>query len=220
MATHYDLEEQEQLAQIKHFWARYGNLITWALILVLAGFAAWNGWQYWQRRTALEAATLYDELQRAADANDLDKVKRAWADLQSRAGSTAQAHHGALRAAQVMAAAKGNDEARQALRHVIDQSKDDALVALARLRLVGLALDDKQLDEARTLASLPVPPALEGLRTDRLGDVHMAAGQPQEARSAYLQAYAALADTPDLRRLVEAKLNALGIDPAQSGTKP
>ena len=220
MATHYDLEEQEQLAQIKHFWARYGNLITWVLIVVLAGFAAWNGWQYWQRRTALEAATLYDELQRAADAQDLDKVKRAWADLQSRAGRTAQAQHGALRAAQVMAQAQRTDEARLALRHVMDQSNDDALVALARLRLVGLSLDDKQLDEARTLASQPVPPALEGLRADRLGDVHMAAGQAEEARSAYRQAYDALADAPDLRRLVEAKLNALGVDPAQSGTKP
>lgn len=220
MATHYDLEEQEQLAQIKHFWARYGNLITWALIVVLAGFAAWNGWQYWQRRTALEAATLYDELQRAADANDVDKVQRAWADLQSRAGSTAQAQQGALRAAQVMTAAQRPDEARQALRHVIDQADDEALVALARLRLVGLALDAQQLDEARALASQPVPPALEGLRADRLGDVHLAAGQSEEARTAYRQAYDALADAPDLRRLIEAKLNALGVNPVPSNAQP
>lgn len=219
MATHYDLEEQEQLAQIKHFWARYGNLITWTLIAVLAGYAAWNGWQYWQRRTALEASALFDELQRAADANDVDKVQRAWADLQSRAGSTVQAHQGALRAAQVMAAANKPDDARLALRHVVDQADDEALAALARLRLVGLALDAKQLDEARTLATQPVPPALEGLRADRLGDVHMAAGQPDQAREAYRQAYAALSDAPDLRRLVEAKLNALGVDPSASNAK-
>lgn len=220
MATHYDLEEQEQLAQIKHFWARYGNLITWALIVVLAGFAGWNGWQYWQRRTALEAAALFDELQRAADANDVDKVQRAWADLQSRAGSTAQAQQGALRVAQVMSAAQRPEEARQALRHVVDKASDDALAALARLRLVGLALDAKQIDEARQLATQAVPPALEGLRADRLGDVHLAAGQPDQARQAYRQAYDALTEAPDLRRLVEAKLNALGVDPAASNAKP
>jgi predicted negative regulator of RcsB-dependent stress response len=36
MATHLDLEEQEQLDQLKHFWNQYGNLITWVLVIVLA----------------------------------------------------------------------------------------------------------------------------------------------------------------------------------------
>ena len=63
-----DLGVQEQLAQIKHFWSKYGNLITWLLIAVLGAFAAWNGWNYWQTRNALQAAVLYDELERGAQA--------------------------------------------------------------------------------------------------------------------------------------------------------
>ena len=47
MAKHLDLEEQEQLDQLKHFWKQYGDMITWALIVVLGAFAAWNGCQYW-----------------------------------------------------------------------------------------------------------------------------------------------------------------------------
>ena len=39
MATPLDLEEQEQLDQLKHFWAKYGNLITLTLVLALGGFA-------------------------------------------------------------------------------------------------------------------------------------------------------------------------------------
>jgi predicted negative regulator of RcsB-dependent stress response len=46
--AHYDLEEQEQLAQIKHFWNRYGNLIASVLIVVFGGIAAFNGWNYWR----------------------------------------------------------------------------------------------------------------------------------------------------------------------------
>ena len=46
MASHLDLEEQEQLAELKHFWKTYGNLISWVLIVVLGSYAAWNGWQY------------------------------------------------------------------------------------------------------------------------------------------------------------------------------
>jgi predicted negative regulator of RcsB-dependent stress response len=51
MANHLDLEEQEQLDELKAFWNRFGNLITWSLIVVLAAFAGWNGYQYWQRMT-------------------------------------------------------------------------------------------------------------------------------------------------------------------------
>jgi predicted negative regulator of RcsB-dependent stress response len=51
MATqHLDLEEQEQLDQLKHFWNTYGNLISALLIAVFGSFAAYNGYQYWQRR--------------------------------------------------------------------------------------------------------------------------------------------------------------------------
>ena len=40
MASPLDLEEQEQLDEFKHFWNRWGNLISWVLILVLGGYAA------------------------------------------------------------------------------------------------------------------------------------------------------------------------------------
>ena len=60
MATPLDLQEQEQLDQIKAFWNQYGNLITWTLTLALAGFAGWNGWNWWQRSQATKAGALYD----------------------------------------------------------------------------------------------------------------------------------------------------------------
>ena len=62
MATHLDLEEQEQLDQLKAFWKQYGNLITWVLIVALGGYAGWNGWNWWQREQAVKAGAMYDEL--------------------------------------------------------------------------------------------------------------------------------------------------------------
>ena len=38
----YDLDEQEQLANLKAWWAEYGNLTTW---VVIAGLAAQGDWQ-------------------------------------------------------------------------------------------------------------------------------------------------------------------------------
>ena len=42
MASH--LEEQEQLEEIKHFWKRWGNLITGVITVALLAFAGWNAW--------------------------------------------------------------------------------------------------------------------------------------------------------------------------------
>jgi predicted negative regulator of RcsB-dependent stress response len=216
MAAHLDLEEQEQIAEIKHFWAKYGNLITWLLIAVLGAYAAWNGWQYWQRKSALEAAALYDELDRAAQGKDLEKVRRVWTDMQASVARTAQAQQGGLLAAKVLADAGQGDEARKALQFVVDKSSDTGLVAVARLRLAGLELDAKAYDAAMKWLDAKWPSDFEGLAADRRGDTLMAQGKADEARKAYQTAYAHLPATQDYRRMVEAKLNALGVDPTQA----
>ncbi|MEP6824085.1 MAG: tetratricopeptide repeat protein, partial [Ramlibacter sp.] len=84
MAKHLDLEEQEQLDQIKHFWKTYGNLITWVLIAVFGSIAAWNGWQYWQRTQSAQASAIYEEVDRAAQAGDMARVERAFGDIKEK----------------------------------------------------------------------------------------------------------------------------------------
>lgn len=214
MATHLDLEEQEQVERLKHFWRQYGNLITWTLIIVLGGFAAWNGWNYWQRDQGLKASALYDELERAAQAGDAAKVRQAFDDLRSRHARTAYAGQGGLVAAHALAAAEQADAARDALRWVADKATDPDYRVLARLRLAGLLLDEKAYDEALTLVSKDVPAAYEGLAADRRGDIHLAQGRTEQARQEYQKAYAALDPSLDYRRVVEAKLTALGAAPA------
>jgi predicted negative regulator of RcsB-dependent stress response len=54
MAT-YDLEQQEQLDEVKHLWKKYGNLVTWVLVLALGGYAAWTGYLYWQQKLSIGA---------------------------------------------------------------------------------------------------------------------------------------------------------------------
>ena len=96
MATHLDLEEQEQLDQIKHFWNKYGNLITGVAIVVIGAIAAWNGWSWWQNRQALQASALFSEVERAAQAGDTARVQRAFDDIRSQFGSTTYAQQAGL----------------------------------------------------------------------------------------------------------------------------
>ena len=212
MANALDLEEQEQLDQIKHFWKTWGNLISWVLIAVLGSYAAWNGYQYWERTQAAKAAALFDEVERATAAGDAVRVERSLADMKDKFGSTQFAQQSALLAAKTLQAQGKTDAAREALSWVANGASDKAYRDIARLRLAALQLDAKAYDEALKSLSGEFTPAMLGLAADLRGDVLQAKGQAVEAIAAYQQAWQKLADTPDYRRLVQAKLNALGID--------
>lgn len=213
MAKALDLEEQEQLDQIKHFWRTWGNLISWVLIAVLGSYAAWNGYQYWQRTQATKAAALYDEVERAVAAADIGRVERSLADMKDKFGSTQFAQQSALLAAKALYAQGKTEAARDALSWVANGASDKAYRDIARLRLAALQLDAKAYDEALKQLTLEFTSEMSGLAADLRGDVLQAKGQNAEAIAAYQQAWQKLADTPDYRRLVQAKLNALGIDP-------
>jgi predicted negative regulator of RcsB-dependent stress response len=218
MAT-YDLEEQEQIDQLKHFWAQYGNIITWALIVVLGGFAAWNGWNWWQRSQSVKAAALYDEIERGTQARDVAKTERALADIKDQFGSTSFAAQGALLAAQSLFEAGKADGAKAALTWVADSASDDAFKAVARLRLAGVHLEAKAYDEALKVLQSPMPEAYAALAADRRGDVLMAQGKAEEAKAEYRKAWDGMNERTEYRQLVQVKLASLGVDVSPAAPK-
>jgi predicted negative regulator of RcsB-dependent stress response len=216
MAKALDLEEQEQLDQIKHFWKKYGNLISWLLIVVLGAYAAWNGYQYWLRDQAGKAAMMFDEVERSVATGDLSRVQRSLADMKDKYPGTLFAHQASLLAAKFLSTKGQMDEAKAALKWVAGAAPEPAYRDIARLRLAALMLDAGAHDDALAQLAQPMVPSMSGLASDLKGDILMAKNQNAEALLAYRAAWKALSDTPDYRRLVEAKLNALGVDPQVS----
>jgi predicted negative regulator of RcsB-dependent stress response len=220
MANHLDLEEQEQLDELKHFWKQYGNLISWLLTVVLLAYAGWNLYQYWQRSQASQAAAMYDEVERIAASADTTKLERALTDMRDKFGSTSYAQQAGLLAAKVFVEAGKPDAAKSALVWVADKSGDAGYQAVARLRLAGLALDAKAYDEALKHLAASFPAEFAALASDRRGDVFLAQGKKAEALAEYLKAYRGLEADADYRRLVEVKLTALGASPESTEATP
>jgi len=219
MAKHLDLEEQEQLDEIKHFWKQYGNLITWALIAVLGTFAAWNGYQYWQRSQSAQAAVMFDEIERAVQSGDTARIDRTLADMKERFANTAYAQQAGLLTAKAYYD-KGNAEAaRITLAWVAEKSSDPGYQAIAKLRLAGILLEQKSYDAALQQLAAAFPPAFEGLAADRRGDILTVQGKKAEAKAEYEKAWKALDERAEYRRMVEVKLNALGVDPTAGQVK-
>ncbi|MBS0293989.1 MAG: tetratricopeptide repeat protein [Proteobacteria bacterium] len=210
MANNFDLQEQEQLEELKHFWKNWGTPITWVLTLILGGFAAWNGYQMWQSRQAQQATALEEVVEMAGRTGDLPRVEQAFGDLKSGYGGTIQAGQAGLLAAKALADADKWDAAKGVLTWVADKASDEGYAALARLRLAGVLIEEKSYDDALAQLSQRFPPEFAGAVADRKGDVLALQGKKQEAIAEYQSAYQAFGDGVEYRRLVEAKLNALG----------
>ena len=212
MAAHLDLEEQEQLDALRHFWSKWGNLISGVVIAACLAYGGWMGYNYWQAKQGGQAGALYSEVERAAEAKDLTRVERAYTDAKTNYGSTAYAQQAALTAAKALYEGGQVDKAKAALQWVITDGKDAGYKAMAKLRLASIQIEAKAFDEAIKTVSGDFPIDFQPLAADRQGDALNLQGKSKEAIEAYRKAYRLFGDGSPYRRLVEVKLSALGAD--------
>jgi len=220
MASSLDHEEQDQLEEIKHFWSKYGSLLTWILIALLAAYSGWNVWQYWQNRQALQASVLFQSVDQAVASSDEALVQRSLADMQDKFSSATYAAHASLLASKFWSDHAKPELSKKALVWVVDHASDPGLVSIARLRLASLALDGKQTQEAKDWLKKEFPKAFESLANDRMGDALMLEHNAQEAKDKYLAAWKGMTERTQYRQIVEVKLAALGVDVHAQESQP
>lgn len=206
----YNLEEQEQLENLKAFWNQYGNFIVTIVAVIALSIAAWRGYGWYQERQTAEAAAVYETLREAGRANDVDQVRAAAGELFEKYGDTAYGEMAALVAAGAYVQAGDAKAAKIPLQWAIENAKDDAFRHAARLRLASILLDEGAFDEGLETLDVEVTGAFAALYDDRRGDLASAAGKRDEARAAYDRALAVLAPNAALRSIVQLKRDALG----------
>lgn len=211
MATHLDLEEQEQIDQLKHFWKTWGTFITSVVVLVSGAVLGWNSYQWWQTRQAMQAAALSDAVESALRQADSGRAEQAFGDLKVRFPSAIQTAQTALSLAKQQVDAGHLDSAKATLQWLADSGRDEGYKAIARLRLAALLLDKKDYDAALAALAVKSPPEFDAVVADRTGDILVAQGKTDEAAEAYRKAWAGLQEGVEYRRIVEVKLNALGV---------
>jgi predicted negative regulator of RcsB-dependent stress response len=206
----YDLEEQEQLDTLKAWWKQYGNLVTWLLIVALSSYAAWTAWNTYQRNQSTQASQLYDELQKSIVAKDNAKVQRTTSDLLEKFARTAYAPMAALSAAKSAFDSNDLKTSKSQLHWVLDHSGVDEYKFLARIRLAGIALDEKAYDEGLSLLSVEFPSEFAGIAADVKADIYLSQGKFAEARAAYQLALSKQKEKNPGRQLTQIKLDAIG----------
>ena len=147
----YDLEEQEQIDELKAWWKQYGNLVVLVTVVALLTIAAIRGWSYYQTKQGLDAGELYVQLQGAVGANDPKKVQDIAGVIMDRYKRTGYAMFAALAAAKAAVDTGDRAAAKAKLQWVVDNGRDEESKDIGRLRLAGVLVDEKNYDEALKL---------------------------------------------------------------------
>jgi predicted negative regulator of RcsB-dependent stress response len=207
----YDLEEQEQLAELKAWWKTHGNTVLTAAIAALLAIAAWNGWNWYQRTQSAQAGVLYETLQKAARANDVKATRDAAGAILESYPRTTYAPLAALTSAKVHFQAGDLKTARAQLTWVIEHARNAQVREIARLRLANVLLDDGAPDEALKVLDEKPDASFEALFAAQRGDILVVQKKPAEARAAYRAALDKAGDQDAaLRESLRLKLDALG----------
>jgi predicted negative regulator of RcsB-dependent stress response len=212
MATqHLDLDEQEQLATLKHFWDKYGRIVTAVLTVFALSYAGWTAWNVWQTGLEQKSAVRFDEMSRAVAAGDIAKTDRVFADMKEQFGATSYTAQAALLDAR-MNYEKGNvDATKAALQWLVDSSAESAYRDVARLRLGGVLIEAKQYEQAIKLLSSNISKPFAALAADRVGDAYSLQNKTEEAKAQYLKAYAGLPASDEYRKMIDVKLARMGV---------
>lgn len=209
----YDLQEQEQIDELRAFWTRWGTAILGAVTLALLTYAGIKGWDWYQWRQASAASSHYAQVVDAVERKDVAAIKSRSKDVLDNYGSTPYGQMAGLIAARGLLDGGERAAAIDALRWVAERGRNAEFRLLARLRLSALQLDDKAYDAA--LASLVSPDLdsatadLKAEFSDRRADILFASGKPQEARAEYDKALGLATSGNVLRELIQLKRDAI-----------
>lgn len=205
-----DLQEQEQIDNLKHMWKSWGIPITLGLLALAIGYGSVAGWRAWQSHQAGKAAQAFAPFAEVlkTDKPDVKKLEQL-ADLMARehAGSV-YAAQAALATARVEVNNKDLAAAEKRLQWVLQQQKDEAILAVARLRLAAVQMDLQKPDEAVRTLQAEHPSEFASLFAEARGDALLLKKDKAGARQAYQTALS----TADVARktLLDWKLQALG----------
>lgn len=180
----YDLEEQEQIAALRGWWKQYGGWATGLLLAIAMGWLGWYGWQTYQKTQNAEASRVFLVLQQASAQQNTSQVKQAAGELVNQYPRSQFAALGALLAATTLESAGDPKSAEAQLVWVADNGKD-AVRGVARLRLAGIQMDQKDYDAALKTLSETAPAGFAARFDAARGDVYVAQGKLTEARASY-----------------------------------
>jgi predicted negative regulator of RcsB-dependent stress response len=211
--------EKEQIEQIRHWWRENGWFLVGGAAVGALLLFGWNQYQAYLDRQAEQAAALYQSLKEAVDGDSSAEATALLARLRAEYPTSSYADQGGLLLARMLLITSP-ELAVEELRYVMDNTDERELALIARLRLARVLAYRQQYDEALQVVEVDDPGQFAGRLNEVKGDIHVALGQADAARTAYLTAMTAPGSEALDRNFLQMKLNDLPPSAAVTSETP
>jgi len=179
--------DEQQWEAIKAWFKKYGNRLSWVLIIVLSVILAIQYWYYHQSVVRQEASDLYMALLVGIEQQDPPTVKSKALLLKEQYATSPYAAFSALFLARQAIEANDLAQAEKELAWAMENGTD-SLQPLARLRLIRLKIAENKLDEALSLYEESKAGGFLTLMAELKGDILMQKKDLAGAQKAYEKA--------------------------------
>jgi hypothetical protein len=145
-----EVDEEVRREQLKKLWARYGNYIVAACVVVVLAVGGWRGYEWWQSKRAAESGAAFEQAVTLATAGKHEEAEAAFAKLATDGTAGYRVLARLREAAQIAktdpkAAAKAYEEI------ATDGSIDQVMRDFAALRAGYLLVDTSSYNDLKTV---------------------------------------------------------------------
>jgi predicted negative regulator of RcsB-dependent stress response len=205
-----DLEEQEQVDELKAYWKKYGNYITKGAIAFFVLYGLFQGWGYYQTKQSLSASELYQGIVVLDEKNTKDIMQKSQSLMDDYNG-TPYAGRAAILFAKASYLEGNKDKAKEKLEWAASHAKESGTESIALIQLGQILVEEKKYDEALKKANAVDNEGYLGLSNDLKGDIFNAMGKKEDAKKAYLEALKRFGPKDPYARFTQEKLESLGV---------
>jgi predicted negative regulator of RcsB-dependent stress response len=205
-----DLEEQEQVDELKALWKKYGSYFTKGAIAFFVLYGLFQGWGYYQNKQSLSASEAYQSIVVLDEKNTKEIMQKAESLIENY-GGTPYAGRAAILFAKASFVEGSKDKAKEKLEWASSHAKESATESIALIQLGQVLLEEKKYEEALKKANDVDNDGYLGLSNDLKGDVLNAMGKKEEAKKAYLEALKRFGPKDPYAKFTQEKLETLGV---------
>jgi predicted negative regulator of RcsB-dependent stress response len=184
--------EEEQIEALKKWWSDNGWALVGGVVIGLGAIFGWRGWQNHQALQAEAASDIYVDLVVVMREQRFEPARKFAEQLIQDYDPTSYALFANLMLAKIETEAGNTEAAIKHLQTVMNETGEDALKQIARVRLARLLLDSGKPDEALALLEAGKPGKFSVAYQELKGDIYIRLGRKDDAHAAYQTALAAV----------------------------
>ncbi len=211
--------EEEQVAAIKRWWHENKWSVMGGVILGVGALWGSRIWLDNQQGYSEAASVVYQVMLEGVSQGKNEDATIQGAQLLGQFSDTAYSSLAALMMAKIKQEASDMAAASAHLRWALDNTENDAVRYEARLRLTKLMIAEGKYDDALNFLADAETGVYESVYEQLKGDIYVAMGQLESARTAFMRALASASPGERGRELLQMKLDNLG-QPALGDVSP